>query len=107
MGEESLFDILREERMNHALETALRDCVEYQEAEEEAEKRLDALLEKNLSEDQEEAVEECISAYNSSTAEYGRAAYRLGFQDGIRMLLEIHRAAKEEPGAAEKESDGE
>lgn len=42
-----------------------------------------------LSRKQWEVVDEAISACNASRSEYGRIAYYQGFEDAVRLLLEI------------------
>lgn len=101
---ESLLDILMEERIHKGLEKALNDNELYQSAQKEVDGAITELEKAGLSREQNKVVDKAISAANASGAAYGATAYRQGFYDGITLMSEVKRislinsvADKQEP----------
>ena len=92
--EESLLDILAEERIHTALQDALGDSELYQSAEKEVDEALNELEKAGLSREQNKVVDKALSNTNASGAAYGATAYRQGFYDGIKLMLEVYRIIK-------------
>ena len=91
MKENSLLELLLEERMTGALEKVLSTDVGYQNTCKKINKRVKRLDKTKLNEKQSSAVDRVLTAQNVNSSEYGRAAYRQGFKDGLLLLQEIDR----------------
>ena len=89
--EESLLDILAEERIHTALQDALNENELYQSAEKEVDETLNELEKVGLSREQNKVVDKALSATNASGAAYGATAYKQGFYDGIKLMSEVNR----------------
>ncbi len=92
---ESLLDILMEERIHKGLEKALNDNELYQSAQKEVDRAINELEKAGLSREQNKVVDKAISATNASGAAYGAAAYRQGFCDGIKLMLEVKQISQD------------
>lgn len=93
MKREKLLDILAKERMDTALEEALKGDAEYQHELEEQETAFEGMKNAMLDGEQEAVVDRAVSATNNCGALYGAAAYRQGFRDGIRVVCELGEIA--------------
>ena len=93
--EESLLDILAEERMHTVLQDALNEDELYQSAEKEVDETLNELEKVGLSREQNKVVDKALSATNASGAAYGATAYKQGFYDGIKLMSEVNRISRE------------
>lgn len=91
MKENSLLEILLEERMNGALDHFLMTDTCYQNTCESLRERLRKLDKMKLTKKQFLAVDRVLTAQNFNSSEYGRAAYRQGFQDCLLLMQEIER----------------
>ena len=87
--EESLLDILAEERIHKGLENVLNDNKLYQAAQKEVDEAINELEKAGLSREQNKVVDKAISATNASGAAYGASAYKQGFYDGIKIISEM------------------
>lgn len=91
MKKDNLLELLLEERMNGALEQELTTNICYKDTN----KRIDKLLQKldkmKMNRKQRLAVDRLLSAYNSNSSEYGRAAYRQGFKDCLKLIDEFYQ----------------
>ena len=92
--EESLLDILAEERIHSALQNALDEDELYQSAEKEVDETLDELQKAGLSREQNKVVDKALSATNASGAAYGATAYKQGLYDGIKLMSEVNQISK-------------
>ncbi|HBI62406.1 MAG TPA: hypothetical protein DDY31_14535 [Lachnospiraceae bacterium] len=90
----NLLDILMEERIHKGLEKALNDNELYQSAQKEVDEAINKLGDAGLSREQNKIVDKAISAANASGAAYGATAYRQGFYDGIKLMLEIKQVSQ-------------
>ena len=93
--EESLLDILAEERIHTALQDALDENELYQSAEKEVDETLNEVQKARLSREQNKAVDKALSATNASGAAYGATAYKQGLYDGIKLMSEVNRISKD------------
>ena len=89
--EESLLDILAEERIHKGLENVLNDNKLYQAAQKEVDEAINELEKAGLSRGQNKVVDKAISATNASGAAYGATAYKQGLYDGIKLMLEVNQ----------------
>lgn len=89
--EESILDIIVEERIHKGLENVLNDSELYQVAQKEVDEAINELERAGLSREQNKVVDKAISATNASGAAYGATAYRQGFYDGVKLVSEINR----------------
>lgn len=89
MKKDGLLEELFSSRIIHALETTAATDQDYQEVSKKEDELLNKLDKKNLNRKQRVAVDRVISATNSCGAEYGRMAYRQGFQDAIKLIAEL------------------
>ena len=103
--EESLLDILAEERIHTALQDALDDSELYQSAEKEVDEALNELEKAGLSREQNKVVDKALSNTNASGAAYGATAYRQGLYDGIKLMLEVYRIIKDDDILNEQKFD--
>ena len=85
-----LLNILVKSRTVKALDKAVHKSRAYQKAQKRQDKAFDTLDKAELSKEQSAIVDTAISAANACGAAYGAAAYKLGLQDGIRLMSEIN-----------------
>lgn len=81
---------LFEQRMETALEENLRVDKEYKRIRGIANSKQDRLNKIGLNKNQWQLVDRAISSANALGSEYGRVAYRQGFQDGIKLVSELY-----------------
>lgn len=93
MKKEKLMDILAKERMEIALEVALKEDDEYQRGLREQEAAFNEMGKIMLDGKQEAVVDRAISTTNNCGTIYGMAAYRQGFKDGVRVTHELGETA--------------
>lgn len=93
MKKEKLLDILVKERMETALEVALKEDDEYHHELREQEVAFNEMRKIMLDGKQEAVVDRAISTTNNCGTIYGMAAYRQGFKDGIRVIHELGETA--------------
>lgn len=86
---QSMLRSICEARTDKALEEALRKNKEYQKEKAETDILIDRIEKLGLNNNQWEAVDKALFACNDRGSEYGRAAYRLGFQDAVRLGIEL------------------
>ena len=86
---ERLLDTLVKERMRATLDIVLRSDQYYQSTLTEQDKAFAQLESMGLDKEQNTIVDSAISANNAVGAAYGAVAYRLGLQDGIRLVSEL------------------
>ncbi len=85
----SLLDILVRIRTHKALDRAVGKSRNYQDTLKRQDKAYGELYTAGLSKEQNIIVDSVISAVNDCGAVYGAIAYRLGLQDGIRLMSEL------------------
>lgn len=76
-------------RIDNALEEAAEKDEVYQKERREADRKLQEIEQAGLTRKQWQIVDEAFSAHNSQEILYAKAAYSLGFKDGIRLIREI------------------
>lgn len=86
---ESLLEQFFDARLSEALEDSLRRDRRYQSARAEARRKVKRLEDMGLRSRRWRPVDQVLSACNSSASEYGRAAYVLGFQDAVDVIVEL------------------
>lgn len=84
-----LLDVLVRIRTHKALDRAVGKSKDYQDTLKRQDKAFDKLDKAGLSREQKTIVDRAISAANDCGAVYGAVAYRLGLQDGIKLMSEI------------------
>lgn len=89
MQEDKLLDILAEERIHNALDTALDASEDYQETLEQQDKADREVEQTGLSKEQKKAVGRLVAAVNANGAAYGAVAYRQGLKDGVCLVSEL------------------
>ncbi|MBD5516077.1 MAG: hypothetical protein HDR06_15910 [Lachnospiraceae bacterium] len=105
--EESLLDILAEERIHRGLENVLNDNKLYQAAQKEVDEAINELENVGLSRDQNKVVDKAISATNASGAAYGASAYKQGLYDGIKLMTEVNQIGRDSGILSGQEFDSE
>lgn len=76
-------------RLDTALEDALRKDQEYQKSKEKAEAITDRLAKDMFTLEQWELINDALEDSNASASEYGRAAYQQGLFDALELFMEI------------------
>ena len=76
-------------RLDTALEDALRKDQKYQKSKEKAEEKTDRLTKSTFTSEQWELINDALEDSNASASEYGRAAYQQGFFDAIDFFKDI------------------
>lgn len=87
---DNLLNILVKARTVKVLDRAAHKSKVYQESLKQRDKAFDSLDKAKLSKEQSSIVDNVISASNACGAAYGAAAYKLGLQDGIRLMSELN-----------------
>ena len=85
----SLLDLLVRVRTHKALDRAVVESKAYQYTLKRQDEAFDRLDKAGLSGKQKTIVDRAISAANDCGAVYGAVAYRLGLQDGIKLMTEL------------------
>lgn len=93
MDSEKLLDILAKERMETALEAALKGDYEYQHELEVQDAAFGRIKEMMLDGEQETVVDRAISATNNCGTLYGITAYKQGLRDGVKLICELRATA--------------
>lgn len=94
MQEEKLLDILAEERIHNALNSALAASEDYQDTLEQQERADDEVEQLGLNKEQKKAVGRLVAAVNANGAAYGTVAYRQGLKDGVSLISELKDIAQ-------------
>lgn len=89
MKKYTMLEILSDQRIHNALESSLKNNKKYYKSRLDARKKLDYAFSLNMNKKQKTAVDRAISAHIDNGADYGRAAYYQGLQDGITLIMEI------------------
>lgn len=89
MPEDSLLEIIINDRTYNTLDCILENDIEYQKTIDNQKSANDKLNNIGLSEKQRKLVDRAISATNACGAAYGIAAYRQGLHDGLKLMAEI------------------
>lgn len=76
-------------RLDTALEDALRKDRAYQKSKEKAESITDRLAKDMFTSEQWELINDALEESNASASEYGRAAYQQGLFDALELFTEI------------------
>lgn len=85
----SLLDLLVWVRTHKALDRAVMKSRDYQYTLKQQDEAFDILDRAGLSREQKTIVDRAISAANHCGTVYGVVAYRLGLQDGIKLMSEL------------------
>ena len=86
-----LLDSLVRLRTYKALDRAAEKNRYYRATLKEQDKAYDELQKAGLDKEQKRIVDRALSSLNANGAAYGKAAYRLGLHDGIRLMLEENK----------------
>ena len=87
----SLLELLAQIRTQKALDRAVRRDKYYRTTLKEQDKAYDELDKAGLGKEQKRIVDEVFSALNANEAACGKVAYKLGLQDGIRLMSEVNK----------------
>lgn len=88
-GSSNVLESFFRERKAEALENSLTENADYQNEVQEYNEEMGRLKQAGLSSEQFDAVNKVVSAANAIGAEYGTAAYRQGFHDARRLVMEL------------------
>lgn len=83
------------QRLGEDIDKVLRRNKEYRGALKRQEAALQKMRKLELKKSQRLIIDNVISADNHCGAMYGEVAYRLGLEDGIRLMSEISRLARQ------------
>lgn len=89
MRQRGLLDRIALQRMGQDIDRVLRRNREYRNAVKQQEAALEKLEKLGLKKSHRLIIDHVISADNHCGAMYGEVAYRLGMEDGIRLMSEI------------------
>lgn len=89
MQENSMLEKIFEEQFLNAFDKNVKNDDEYRKSLEMQKEALKNLSELNLSRNEMLVVDRVLSANNLNGAAYGRAAYRQGFQDALKLISEL------------------
>ncbi len=89
---EHLLDNFLEGNRHHSMENILEKNEGYQHALQECSEEFQKLEQYSLTKEQQSAVDRLVSAANAIGSEYGAAAYRQGFYDARKLMLEFFQA---------------
>lgn len=84
-----LLEKIASQRMGKDIDKVLRKSRKYRKAVKQQGEALDRMDKLRLKKSQKLVIDSVISADNHCGAIYGEVAYRLGVQDGIRLVSEI------------------
>lgn len=87
---DSVLETLIDEGINYTLEASLRTDENYKKDKKMADETLDDIENIGLDKKQWSTVDKAVSSANALGAEYGRAAYKQGFRDSVKLLSELH-----------------
>lgn len=89
-GKESrILEEFFETREKSALEEKLREDSRYQKKRNKISKCLEELENVEFTRRQWDVIDSALSSCNERDSEYARVAYCLGFQDGMKLLMEV------------------
>lgn len=89
-----LLEKLVSQRMARKLDTVLRGNKAYRKAVRQQDTAFSNMEKPNLDKNQRIIIDRVISANNHCGAMYGIATYRLGLQDGIKLMSEVNEIVK-------------
>lgn len=87
----SLLELLAGIRTHKALDRAVKKDKYYRSTLKEQNKAYDELDKARLDKEQKRIVDRALCSINANGAAYGGVAYRLGLQDGIRLVWELNK----------------
>lgn len=87
---DNLLNILVKARTVKVLDKAVHKSRAYQQSLKQQDKAFDTLDKAKLNKEQSSIVDNVISASNACGAAYGAVAYKLGLQDGIKLMSELN-----------------
>lgn len=89
MMKNGLLEIIAANRTGDSLDEILAKDKDYQDALTQQQIAFDRLDELGLTKEQEDVIDQAITANNHFGAVYGAVAYRFGMEDGIRVRMEM------------------
>lgn len=96
MKTDRLLDILISLRMRDKLDSTLHNDKAYQQALKEQDMALKKMEKLKLGKKQSRIIDDVLSANNHYGAMYAFGAYRLGMQDGVKLMTELKEMEKEQ-----------
>lgn len=87
--DENILQILANARIDNELENILKNSTEYIITRKKQTEAYDKTKNIGLTQAQDILVDNAVSAANTTGAVYGRIAYNLGMQDGIKLVSEL------------------
>lgn len=94
MRDYGLLDGLYKYRMEHELILRLMESDEYQVATRGVKDESEQLEQLNLTMEQTHCVDDVVGAHTHLGNVYGEEAYKLGFWDGIQLMVMINKVAE-------------
>jgi hypothetical protein len=91
MKNDNLIDEVCAQRFMYAFEETLQHAEAYRIADKNTESKLEEVLHLLQTAEQQAAVDELVAAHNACGVEYGKVAYRQGFEDGAKLLFEMYK----------------
>lgn len=88
---DSVLEVIFEARADGALREELKKDGNFQQKEKEIGRIVKRIEKAGLDREQWHIVDEALSACNDKDSQYARAAYCLGFKDGVRLAMEIFK----------------
>ncbi len=89
-----MFEIIAEERMRTAVEKRWYNSEVRKKIEKKSTRLYSYLMKGGLPKEKWLQVDRIMSLYNHMSEEYGRMAYRQGFEDGIELIGEVWGVVK-------------
>lgn len=83
-----VLEIITENLMNERLDSKVQNNKEYRQAEQETDKMI-CILEGMLSQEQQKALDDYLSAENRRAAVYMEISYRQGMKDILTLLVSL------------------
>ena len=83
-----VLEIITENLMNERLDSIVQNNEEYRQAEQETDKAI-CILEGMLSQEQQKALDDYLSAENHRAAVYAEISYRQGMKDILTLLISL------------------
>lgn len=94
MNKEKILDIIISHRTEKALDKIISINKEYQDALKEQDEAFTKLDQINVGSKERRVINTAIDANNALGAAYGKNAYKLGLQDGLRLALELRAVCR-------------
>lgn len=92
--EESMLEIIAEERVCNSLESLICNNEEFRSSQMKLDEAVMNLEKADLTKKQEKMIDEVLAISNYCGAVYGSLAYEQGLVDGIKLIIEINQKSQ-------------